>query len=113
MCAQVRLQDAGQKAELARLRAEREEGARAVADLQRRHVQWQHEARRHEHEYARLQQRLRDLLTEKARVSLHARSGSSRLGTCAVWVRESAACMHAALMCAGAFMGSLRFAVYA
>ncbi len=63
----MRLKETGQKTELAKLRAEHAEQAKAITAMQRRAVQAQHEIRRKEHDYDRLQQRLRDLLTEKAR----------------------------------------------
>ena len=62
----MRLKETGQKTELAKLRAEHAEQAKAIMAMQRRAVQAQHEIRRKEHDYDRLQQRLRDLLTEKA-----------------------------------------------
>ena len=66
----MRLKETGQKTELAKLRAEHAEQVKAIVAMQRRAVQAQHEIRRKEHDYDRLQQRLRDMLTEKAR-SLH------------------------------------------
>ncbi|EIE18816.1 hypothetical protein COCSUDRAFT_44983 [Coccomyxa subellipsoidea C-169] len=66
----MRLKETGQKTELAKLRAEHAEQAKAIVAMQRRAVQAQHEIRRKEHDYDRLQQRLRDMLTEKAR-SMH------------------------------------------
>lgn len=61
----MRLKETGQKTELAKLRAEHAEQAKAITAMQRRAVQAQHEIRRKEHDYDRLQQRLRDMLTEK------------------------------------------------
>ncbi len=50
---------------MARLTSERDEAARAAADLQRRRSQAEHEARRKERDFERLQGRLRDLLSEQ------------------------------------------------
>jgi hypothetical protein len=72
---QLRLRDTTQKTEVAKLKAERDENAKALANMQRRQVQFQHEIRRKEHDYDRLQQRLRDMLTEKVRVPQHVFSG--------------------------------------
>ena len=89
----MRLKEAAAKAEAAKLRAEREEAARAVTDLQRRHVQWQHEVRRREHEYDRLQQRLRDLLTEKVRSLFRLACLRNHAGT------STSACSGACAIC--------------
>lgn len=61
----MRLKETTQRTEVAKLKAERDENAKAVMNLQRQQTQFQHEIRRKEHDYDRLQQRLRDLLTEK------------------------------------------------
>ncbi|KAK9817129.1 hypothetical protein WJX72_009977 [[Myrmecia] bisecta] len=52
---------------MARLTAERDDLQRVVTDLSRRHVQFQHEIKRKEREFERLQDKLRDMLTEKKR----------------------------------------------
>lgn len=79
----MRLKDTGQKTELAKLKAEHAEQAKSITAMQRRAVQAQHEIRRKEHDYDRLQQRLRDLLTEKASPPhRHAVGKSPKLACC-------------------------------
>ncbi|BDA48903.1 probable Afadin- and alpha-actinin-binding protein at N-terminal half [Coccomyxa sp. Obi] len=75
----MRLKETGQKTELAKLRAEHAEQAKAITAMQRRAVQAQHEIRRKEHDYDRLQQRLRDLLTEKKREAKAALEAAGKL----------------------------------
>lgn len=54
---------------MAALTRERDQALKSNADLRRRHEHFQHEIRRKEQEYERLQVKLRELLTEKSRES--------------------------------------------
>ncbi len=66
------------RAGAARLRAERDEAARQAADLRQRHAHALHKLRRREHEFARLQDHLRELLGERVRAARPARPAPRR-----------------------------------
>ncbi len=88
---QARAAEGAAKAEVSRLRGERDEAVRQAADLRQRHNHALHELRRREQDFARLQAHLRDLLSERARACLPAPSLSGSHCICGLLPIASAA----------------------